>query len=543
MKMPLQQKTETLPKSHSSSHLTNPHLVHRKCACGEASNVTGTCSECNGKRLLSRQSTTSHMEIPHLSPIGDDEFRSLQEHSRDQDVRALPSLSKGHDFSRIPIHASREDEQGQSGGHSSQLSQMKGHGTTANIYQAAAYGVQSFGTELPHRINIQRYFGRHDVTKTQAHIGGQAAVANASLRATAYTTGNHVAFREHPDLYTAAHEAAHVIQQRSGLHLARGVGQPGDRHERHADSVARLVVQGKSAEALLDSYAPSTFNSPRGILQSGQLATIQKQDADPSIKSHTTKGKITVYSYTEGGKITWIDPYKIVFLGGQGFDVFLLAKAKAFSTFGSLFIMAHATLESDFGAGNLGGEYKNLFSVMGGAATNVGTSHGNLQKYSSYEEGLEAYVSLLGKKWPATVAAGTGLYYQSSFTPDDVNKAFRQYSYYNQGGQVYLGDKNTDYGNSLFERMAFIAGPLIMLVQQKLNDNRTNLILAGQQQQAITDAVEGIDLARTIQKLTGIVHAFGIYLAELQTAKSDAAAKLAEHKQLKKAGQIKPPKQ
>jgi hypothetical protein len=123
-----------------------------------------------------------------------------------------------------------------------------------------------------------------------------------------------------------------------------------------------------------------------------------------------------------------------------------------------------------------------------------------------------------------------------------VNKAFRQYTYYNQGGQVYLLDKNADYGNSLFERIGYIAGPLIVLLQQKLNESRVNLSLAGKQQRAATDAVEGIDLAHTIQELTGVIQAFGIYLVELQAAKSDAAAKLAEHKQLKKTGQIKPPK-
>lgn len=495
MKMLLQTKTATLPKSREFSHLPNPNLVRRKSSHGGTS-----------------------------------------------EVRESPSLRKGHEFNRITIHAPREDGQGPSGGHSSQPLQMKADGAAADIYQAATYGVQSLGTKLPHIIDIQRYFGRHDVTNVRAHIGGQAAAANAGLTASAYTIGEDVAFRAHPDLYTAAHEAAHVIQQRSGLYLAGGVGQTGDRHERHADAVADLVSKGESAETLLDSYAPGAFNSPRGSLQSGPPATIQKQHEEPSLKEHTQKGKVKVYSYTEEGKITWIDPFKIAFLGGRGFDLFLSAKALGFSTFGSLFILAQASLESNYGAGNFGEEYKNLFSVMGGAATNKGTSHGKLQKYSSYEEGLKAYVSLLGTKWPAAVAAGMGLYYQSSFTPDAVNSVFRQYTYYNQGGQVYLGDKNADYGDSLFDRVVFVAGPLIVLLQQKLAENRTNLSLAGKQQHAATDTIEGIELAQTIQKLTGLIQAFGLYLGELQSAKSDAATKLGEHRQLKKSGQIKPPK-
>lgn len=60
-----------------------------------------------------------------------------------------------------------------------------------------------------------------------------------------------MAFARSPSLHDAAHEAAHVVQQRSGF---RGVGQAGDRHERHADQVADAVARGDSAEALLDGY-------------------------------------------------------------------------------------------------------------------------------------------------------------------------------------------------------------------------------------------------------------------------------------------------
>jgi hypothetical protein len=67
--------------------------------------------------------------------------------------------------------------------------------------------------------------------------------------------GDQVAFRGTPDLFTAAHEAAHVVQQRGGVQLRGGVGQAGDRYEQHADAVAHAVVRGESAEALLDAHA------------------------------------------------------------------------------------------------------------------------------------------------------------------------------------------------------------------------------------------------------------------------------------------------
>lgn len=77
------------------------------------------------------------------------------------------------------------------------------------------------------------------------------------MGARAYATGNQVAFAASPDLHLAAHEAAHVVQQRGGIQLSGGVGAVGDVYEQHADSVADLVVQGKSAEGLLDVHAPS----------------------------------------------------------------------------------------------------------------------------------------------------------------------------------------------------------------------------------------------------------------------------------------------
>src|SRR6185503_6628882 len=102
---------------------------------------------------------------------------------------------------------------------------------------------------------IQSSFGSHDISGVAAHTDPAAQKASEDLGATAYAKGNHVAFGSTPDLHTAAHEAAHVVQQRSGVHLKGGVGQKGDTYETHADSVADRVVKGESAEQLLDQVA------------------------------------------------------------------------------------------------------------------------------------------------------------------------------------------------------------------------------------------------------------------------------------------------
>jgi hypothetical protein len=75
------------------------------------------------------------------------------------------------------------------------------------------------------------------------------------MGANGYASGDAVAFASAPDLRLAAHEAAHIVQQRGGVRLSGGVGRAGDEYEQHADAVADRVVRGESAEALLDTMA------------------------------------------------------------------------------------------------------------------------------------------------------------------------------------------------------------------------------------------------------------------------------------------------
>lgn len=119
----------------------------------------------------------------------------------------------------------------------------------------ARAGVQGPGARLPHFDEIQASFGRHDVSRVTAHQGPAAAEAAQTLGAEAFAFGDAVAFRSSPDLHTAAHEAAHVIQQSGGVQLEGSIDRPGDSYERDADAVADAVVDGRSAEPLLDRMA------------------------------------------------------------------------------------------------------------------------------------------------------------------------------------------------------------------------------------------------------------------------------------------------
>ncbi|MBK7540066.1 MAG: DUF4157 domain-containing protein [Myxococcales bacterium] len=124
-------------------------------------------------------------------------------------------------------------------------------GSGGSLGVTAAAGLTDSPQALPHQQAIQRSFGDHDLSGVRAHVGGAAAAATEAIGAEAYATGSSVAFREAPSLHTAAHEAAHVVQQRAGVHLLGGVGQAGDAYEQNADAVADRVVAGKSAADLL----------------------------------------------------------------------------------------------------------------------------------------------------------------------------------------------------------------------------------------------------------------------------------------------------
>ncbi|HEX4418667.1 MAG TPA: DUF4157 domain-containing protein [Kofleriaceae bacterium] len=145
---------------------------------------------------------------------------------------------------------------------------------------AAQQGVAGAGGPLPHLDQIQRAFGDHDVSGIQAHVGGDASSSSDQLGAQGYATGNHVAFQQAPSLHLAAHEAAHVVQQRAGVQLKSNIGEAGDAYEQNADAVADRVVAGQSAHDLLPS------SSGGGVGGAVQRQAIQRKD-DPKKKEIT----------------------------------------------------------------------------------------------------------------------------------------------------------------------------------------------------------------------------------------------------------------
>lgn len=142
------------------------------------------------------------------------------------------------------------------------------------VRSAASEGVRTPAVTLPFLDRIQDSFGRHPLSHVKAHVGPAAAKTSRTMSALAFASGDHVVFGGTPDLRTAAHEAAHVVQQRAGVRLAGGVGREGDAYERHAGAVADTVVAGRSAEGMLEPFAALSKVKQNGTPTSAEAGSV-----------------------------------------------------------------------------------------------------------------------------------------------------------------------------------------------------------------------------------------------------------------------------
>lgn len=126
-----------------------------------------------------------------------------------------------------------------------------------NVSTQASAAVASAGSTLPHQERLQPLFGHHDLSTIRAHTNSASQQATRNAGANGLATGSDVAFAAEPDVALAAHEAAHIIQQRGGASPSGGVGDSGDTWEKNAEEVAELASRGESVEHLLDPFARS----------------------------------------------------------------------------------------------------------------------------------------------------------------------------------------------------------------------------------------------------------------------------------------------
>ncbi|HEY4244389.1 MAG TPA: DUF4157 domain-containing protein [Kofleriaceae bacterium] len=161
-----------------------------------------------------------------------------------------------------------------------------------NREEAARAAADRVTGPLPHAERLQQAFGEHDLSSVHAAVGGEGGAHAEQLGAEAYTNGERIAFRREPDVWLAAHEAAHVVQQRRGVTPSPTTPRARDPHEQEADAVADAVAGGGSVEHLLG--APGHANAehrdavqrfgPQGWGDCSSLDDFRTAAHDPSLR-------------------------------------------------------------------------------------------------------------------------------------------------------------------------------------------------------------------------------------------------------------------
>jgi hypothetical protein len=145
-------------------------------------------------------------------------------------------LGFAHNFSQVQVKARESSKTRQN---------------SERVQQLASSGLTHDGHPIPWRAELESLFstGFGDVS---IHNDTQASQACDALGATAYTSGNQIAFASsQPQKSLIAHELTHVLQQRQGVHLPNGVGHHGDSYELQAEAVEDAVAHGRPIDNLL----------------------------------------------------------------------------------------------------------------------------------------------------------------------------------------------------------------------------------------------------------------------------------------------------
>ncbi|MEC4004855.1 glucosaminidase domain-containing protein [Flavobacterium sp. SUN052] len=153
------------------------------------------------------------------------------------------------------------------------------------------------------------------------------------------------------------------------------------------------------------------------------------------------------------GNKKWIDKYKFDYAldtkpGGGGW-IYNKAKADMGATeFGAALVLAFACEEGGWGKGNDQSNTHNMFSLLSkNPKSKVGTAHGNVITYSSWDEGFSAFKNLIDEKY----SGFNDLIKKEIVTADDINKALLSGSFHKQGGYT-----DSDKGKALFGILKYV---------------------------------------------------------------------------------------
>lgn len=173
------------------------------------------------------------------------------------------------------------------------------------------------------------------------------------------------------------------------------------------------------------------------------------------------------------GNKKWIDRYKFDYAldtkpGGGGW-IYNKAKTDMGATeFGAALVLAFACEEGGWGKGNDQSNTHNMFSLLSkNAKSKVGTKHGNVITYESWDEGFAAFKSLIDTKYSTFNA----LLKKDSVSADDINLALSSGNHHKQGGYT-----DSDKGKAITGLLKYVIVFVNHDITQRIKDLEKEIV-------------------------------------------------------------------
>jgi hypothetical protein len=270
-------------------------LLQRKCACGGSSGLTGSCSDCEKKKLLDQPLQTKL----RINEPGDE-----YEQEADRVAEQVMRMAEPGKETNSSIMATASLVQRQVNPNSA------GIGTAPPIvHDVLASPGQPLDAAT--RAFFEPRF-EHDFSRVRVHRDAKAAESARSVNALAYTVGDNVVLSEgqnSPDKYATkellAHELVHVVQQTGEDSVPTDAFIPRRENVSGSTSVPDLLQRepGEAAASCNDMVFYTFLDMPRPMKNRyfADGEEIDKSKHDAGIAGETANGKCNISLTQEVG--------------------------------------------------------------------------------------------------------------------------------------------------------------------------------------------------------------------------------------------------
>ena len=233
---------------------TTPGWLQRKCACGSAAGKSGSCSDCERKKMLGLQTQLAVGSADDVYEREADRVATQVAGPAPQTVDGLaPRIQR---LSATPSASSMD--------------------VPASVDATLASGGSPLEPAL--RGDLERRFG-HGFSQVRVHADARADQSAREVDANAYTVGRHIAFaagRFAPQTSEGrrllAHELTHVVQQGGGLALGL---QRDDKNQKPVKIVPPVAPNKAQTKMIGDARRGAAIRTQRAMFRANGIEGTQ----------------------------------------------------------------------------------------------------------------------------------------------------------------------------------------------------------------------------------------------------------------------------